>query len=73
MEYFEKEKKKENFANARCARSLFEKIKFEQAYRVAANEEADINLIKACDVENVIRKLNQTNQQDKKVKIGFAS
>ena len=72
IEYFEKEKKKENFANARCARSLFEKIKFEQSYRVAEQEGADINLIKQSDVRNVIDKLNQSNKQER-IKIGFAS
>ena len=72
IEYFEKEKKKENFANARCARSLFEKIKFEQSYRVAKQEGADINLIKQCDVRNVIEKLNRPDKQER-IKIGFAS
>lgn len=75
IEYFEKEKKKENFANARCARSLFEKTKFEQSYRVAEQEGADINLIKQSDVRNVIDKLNQLDKSNKqeRIKIGFAS
>ena len=34
MQYFEKERQKENFSNGRCVRNLFEKIKFEQAERV---------------------------------------
>ena len=38
IKYFSEQKKKENFANARCARNLFEKIKFEQANRIAKEE-----------------------------------
>lgn len=110
--YFEKAKKEENFANARCARNLFEKIKFEQANRVAkemdkketrktnvnrakANvkagakldtsinnsdensavkkeENRNLNLIKKCDIENVIKDLEKEEKTDK-IKIGFAS
>lgn len=70
IEYFAKEKQKENFANARCVRNLFEKIKFEQADRVAKNEKDDLNLIKKCDIENVIKRINI--KENEKFKIGFA-
>lgn len=70
IEYFKIEKQKENFANARCVRNLFEKIKFEQAYRVSKSKNEDINLIKKCDIENVLLKINTT--ETKKVKIGFS-
>ena len=69
LEYFRIEKKKENFANARCARNLFEKVKFEQASRVAKNKKENINLIKKCDIENVIA--NTVVEQPEKRRIGF--
>lgn len=65
-----KERQKENFANARCVRNLFEKIKFEQADRVAKNEKDDLNLIKKCDIENVINRIEI--KETEKFKIGFA-
>lgn len=70
LEFFKDEKQKENFANARCVRNVFEKVKFEQADRVARNEEEDINLIKKCDVQNAISK--SRNKEQVRVKIGFA-
>ena len=64
------EKRKSNFANARAVRNLFEKIKFEQADRVAENKYEDIDLIKKCDVENAISKLEKKEKVQKR--IGFA-
>lgn len=71
IEYFTQEKQKENFANARCVRNLFEKIKFEQADRVAQNERENPNLIKKCDIENVINRIEI--KETEKFRIGFAS
>jgi len=68
IEYFKKEKLKENFSNARCVRNLFEKVKFEQADRVSKNGEENINLIKKVDVERVISKVSD---EVKDIKIGF--
>ena len=71
IEYFSNEKVKENFSNARCVRNLFEKIKFEQADRVARNSKEELNLIKKCDVENVLNKISKPEK--KKIRIGFAN
>ena len=70
LEFFKKEKQKENFSNARFVRNLFEKIKFEQADRVVINKE-DVNVIKKCDIENAIKK--QTKKIEKRRQIGFAN
>ena len=86
-QYFAEAKKENNFANARCARNLFEKIKFEQANRVAkemekeskvlnsnnSNKSTSVNLIKKCDAVNVIQKLESSNNKVSKIQIGFAS
>ena len=71
MCYFEKESKKKNFSNGRCVRNLFEKIKFEQAERVFYEDNAYKDLIKKCDIDIVIQKLNQENVD--KIRIGFES
>lgn len=71
IEYFKIESQKENFANARCVRNIFEKIKFEQAERITNGNDEDINLIKKCDVQNVIGKLDTDKKE--KITIGFAS
>ena len=69
VKYFEVAKKCKNFSNARFVRSLFEKIKIEQANRVI-NEEENKNLIKLEDVLKAIR--NTKVKKDKiKQKIGF--
>ena len=68
VKYFEYDKKKENFANAREVRNLFEKVEFEQADRVIRNEENE-RLIKKCDVENAINKMDKI--EIKPSKIGF--
>lgn len=71
IEYFSRERLKENFSNARCVRNLLEKIKFEQANRVAKNSEENSRLIKKCDIENVLRKI--VKPEPKKIRIGFAN
>ena len=69
VKYFEATKKCKNFSNARFVRSLFEKIKIEQANRVI-NEEENKNLIKLEDVLKAIS--NIKIKKDKiKQKIGF--
>lgn len=70
-EYFINEKKKENFSNARCVRNLFEKLKFEQANRVATTENEDINIIKKVDLNNVLALLFQESSKPITRKIGF--
>ena len=70
LEYFIKEKQREDFANGRSVRNLFERIKFEQANRVALDTTQDINLIKKCDIQNVIYELSRKQKQEKR-RIGF--
>lgn len=70
IEEIRKEKNKDNFANARAVRNIFEKVKFEQADRVAKSKKEDINLIKKVDVQNVIDKIG--TKEVLKNKIGFA-
>lgn len=71
MSFLKEEKQKENFANARCVRNLFEKIKFAQADRVAKNGQADMDVIKKCDVEKAIEKSRV--KENIRVPIGFGS
>ena len=68
-EYFAKSKKSSTFANGRFVRNLYEKVKIEQANRVSGNSNQDINLIKKCDIENVLDKIQV--KQEVKRKIGF--
>ena len=71
---FEKDSSSETFANGRYVRNLYEKVKIEQANRVALNEDENYNLIKKCDIENVIREMETIKPIEiKKNKIGFAS
>ena len=72
IDYFKKEKAKEHFANGRCVRNLFERIKFEQADRVALDDKQNIDLIKKCDIENTIKQLRLEQVDTKKV-IGFSN
>lgn len=72
IDYFKKEKAKEHFANGRCVRNLFERIKFEQADRVVTDNTQNIDLIKKCDIENTIKQLTLEQVDTKKV-IGFSS
>ena len=50
IEFFKQEKLNENFSNGRCVRNIFEKIKFEQADRVARNSKEELNLIKKWEI-----------------------
>lgn len=71
---FEKDSSSETFANGRYVRNLYEKVKIEQANRVTLNEDENYNLIKKCDIENVIREMDTIKPVEiKKNKIGFAS
>ncbi len=68
VKYFEIAKKSKNFSNARFVRSLFEKIKIEQANRVIKEKE-NRNLIK---LEDVLKAISETKIKNKiKPKIGF--
>ena len=69
VKYFEIAKKSKNFSNARFVRSLFEKIKIEQANRVIKEKE-NRNLIKLEDVLNVLDK-TKIKKVKTKQKIGF--
>lgn len=71
VEHFEKAKQRDDFGNGRYARSLFEKIKFEQADRCATDTTADVNIITKVDVINVIEHL-EPNIPKEKNKIGFS-
>lgn len=70
VEHFNKIRLNENFGNGRYARSLFEKVKFEQADRLSTDATADINDITEQDVVNVIHRLEINLPKSKK--IGFA-
>ena len=68
VKYFEIAKKSKNFSNARFVRSLFEKIKIEQANRVIKEKE-NRNLVK---LEDVLKAISETKIKNKiKPKIGF--
>ena len=63
-------RKTKNFANARYVRSIFEKVKIEQANRVVL-ENSNMNLIKKADIVAVLEKINIDEKP--KNRIGFAS
>lgn len=69
LEHFKVAKYEKNFSNARYVRSIFEKVKIEQANRTIQDGD-DINLIKKIDIENVIGELEP--EKILKTKIGFA-
>ena len=69
VKYFEIAKKSKNFSNARFVRSLFEKIKIEQANRVIKEKE-NRNHIKLEDVLNGLDK-TKIKKVKTKQKIGF--
>ena len=69
VKYFEIAKKSKNFSNARFVRSLFEKVKIEQANRVI-NEKENRNLIKLEDISKIISK-TRIKTEKVKPKIGF--
>lgn len=66
---FIKARENENFGNGRYVRNLFEKVKFEQANRIAQTNSKSINSINSCDIENAI-KLIHCNKNEVR-KIGF--
>lgn len=68
-EDFKENNTNETFSNGRYVRNLYEKVKIEQANRVSLNEDEDINLIKKCDVENVLERVKPVEVQ--KIRIGF--
>ena len=69
--HFNIAKNKKNFSNARYVRSLFEKVKIEQSYRVTMNAKENINLIKKCDIEKVLESIKENSEN--KAKIGFVA
>lgn len=69
IQVFEIAKQQENFSNGRFVRSLFEKVKMEQADRVI-KEKADKNTIKKCDIVAVLEKVSYNKHEEKRV-IGF--
>lgn len=72
IEYFENEKGKSDFGNARCARSFFEKIEIEQANRIV-NNNIKSNTITKSDVINTINKMQVSEETKEKRKIGFVA
>lgn len=70
IKHFEIAKQKENFSNARYVRSIFEKIKIEQANRVVL-ENDDKDIIRKEDLEVVL--LKEKYEEPKEKVIGFAS
>ena len=68
--FFEDEKKKENFSNARCVRNLFEKVEFEQASRIVKEKNLKNNKIIREDVIKAIEKCKSNNETIKN-RIGF--
>lgn len=72
LEHFNQAQKQDNFGSARYVRSLLEKITMIQAQRVAEDTAADIDLIKAVDIKNVIDYLNKEIPKEK-LQIGFAT
>ena len=73
FQYFQYEKRncEKNFGNARVARNLFDKIKFEQASRVVKEKDKkEINVIEKVDIENAISKI-ENRKVVKQRKIGF--
>jgi len=69
IQHFEKARKEENFSNARYVRSLFEKIKIEQANRVIENKESNEDIIQKVDIEKIT---SQRKQEIPQKVIGFA-
>jgi len=70
IKYFEDEKKKENFSNARCVRNLFEKVEFEQASRIVKEKNLKNSKIIREDVIKAIEKCKSYNETIKN-RIGF--
>lgn len=72
LECFKQARKDYNFSNGRFVRSLFEKIKIEQANRVVKNNNKNKNLIIKSDVINVIQDI-QIKEKKVKRRIGFCA
>ena len=70
LEDFRNKRTSKSFSNGRYVRNIYEKVKIEQANRVASNAKENINLIKKCDVEDVL--VEQKPVEVHKIKIGFA-
>lgn len=68
IQHFDIVKNSKNFSNARYVRSLFEKVKIEQANRI---EKDNIDLIKCVDIISVIEKVKV--EEKKHRKIGFVA
>lgn len=71
IEHFEDAKKQKNFSNARYVRSFFEKVKIDHANRVLEENDGNRSLIKKCDIEGVITKIQPKDIEKSKIKIGF--
>lgn len=69
LEHFEKATNKTDFSNARYVRSLFEKIKIEQANRVVIGDKGKNSILKI-DIQNVINNMEEKIENIKK--IGFS-
>lgn len=70
LEHFEKARNNEDFGNGRYARSLFEKVKFEQADRVLADNSNNVDAITKADILNAIKQV-EFNTPQTKSRIGF--
>ena len=70
LEDFRNKRTSKSFSNGRYVRNIYEKVKIEQANRVTSNAKENINLIKKCDVEDVL--VEQKPVEVHKIKIGFA-
>lgn len=68
IQHFDIMKNNKNFSNARYVRSLFEKVKIEQANRVVKEKDSN-DLIKCVDITSVIEKVKIREKKDKR--IGF--
>lgn len=71
IDNFEKAKGEENFGNGRYVRSLFEKVKFEQADRIMQTNSKSINNIAKVDIERAIQ--TTTFKEKETRKIGFCT
>ena len=71
LEIFEIAKGQENFSNGRFVRSLFEKVKMEQADRVV-KEKSDKCFIKKCDIIAAIERECYNKTEEPKKVIGFS-
>ena len=67
---FEKAKKDQDFGNGRYVRNIFEKIKFEQADRIAKTNSKQIDNIIVEDIYNAINSIRKPGKENHR-KIGF--